>query len=367
MLRTFNPKLQNKLFKKNIIKKLKKVIESEQYILGQEVTKFEKKFSKIHDMKFSISTKNGTDSLILALRALEIKKDDEVITTAHTALATIASIVSLGAKPVIADIEKDFYTICPNSILRLISKKTKAIIPVHIYGQICDMNKIISISKKFKIPIIEDCAQAQGTKFNNKYAGSFGEISCFSFYPTKNLSAVGDGGMILTNNKKIYKKIKMQRQYGWDDKRVANINGINSRLDEVQAAILNVKINHLDLFNKKKNSIAKIYNSKIKNKHVILPKVRNYSFHSFHIYSILIENRGKFLKYLAKNKIYLSSHYEHLTFLNKGYKKKCIYNLSNLKNATSLSKKTVSLPIYPELKKNEIEHVIKVINNYGKN
>ena len=183
-------------------------------------------------MKFSISTKNGTDSLILALRALEIKKDDEVITTAHTALATIASIVSLGAKPVIADIEKDFYTICPNSILRLISKKTKAIIPVHIYGQICDMNKIISISKKFKIPIIEDCAQAQGTKFNNKYAGSFGEISCFSFYPTKNLSAVGDGGMILTNSKKIYKKIKMQRQYGWNDKRVANINGINSRLDD---------------------------------------------------------------------------------------------------------------------------------------
>ena len=157
-------------------------------------------------MKFSISTKNGTDSLILALRALEIKKDDEVITTAHTALATIASIVSLGAKPVIADIEKDFYTICPNSILRLISKKTKAIIPVHIYGQICDMNKIISISKKFKIPIIEDCAQAQGTKFNNKYAGSFGEISCFSFYPTKNLSAVGDGGMILTNIKRFIKK-----------------------------------------------------------------------------------------------------------------------------------------------------------------
>lgn len=364
MIYTFAPKLQYKSREKNILKNILKVLNSGNYILGREVQKFEKDFAKYHDAKYAISTKNGTDSLTLALKALGVDKGDEVITTAHTALATIASIVSVGATPVILDIEKKFYTLNPDKIVRSISKKTKAIIPVHIYGQSCDMHKINLISKKFNVPIIEDCAQSIGTCFNKKKVGGFGIASCFSFYPTKNLGAIGDGGMILTNNKKMFNKLTKIRQYGWDEKRIANITGINSRLDEIQAAILSIKLKNISFDNKKRKYIANQYFSKIKNKKIILPTIRKNSTHAFHIFAVLVKNRNKFLSYLKNNKIRLTLHYKNLTFLNKGYKVKCKYNLINLKNAKKVSRETVSLPIYPELKEKEINQIIKIINNY---
>ncbi len=367
MISTFAPKQQNLLIKKKILKKINKVLESNNYVLGEEVRRFEKNFSKFHKSKFAVSTKNGTDSLVLALKCLNIKKGDEVITTAHTALATVASIVSVGAKPVIVDIEKDFYTIDPYQLKKAISKKTKAIIPVHIFGQLCDMKNIIKISNRYNLPIIEDCAQALGSKLGKKYAGTFGTIACFSFYPTKNLGAIGDGGMIITNQKKLNDKILKLRQYGWDRERKAEITGINTRLDEIQASILNIKIKKLKNYNFKRNKIANLYKTKIFNKKVILPKIRLNSYHSFHIFSILVKNRKKFLKYLKQKNINLSIHYSRLTFLDKGYKKLCKFNLRNLKNASSLSKKTVSLPIYPELKVNEVTKVINAINRYEKN
>jgi dTDP-4-amino-4,6-dideoxygalactose transaminase len=364
MIYTFAPKLQYKSIKKDIYKNIAKVLNSGNYILGKEVKKFEKDFAKYNDVKYAVSTKNGTDSLILVLKALGVDKGDEVITTAHTALATIASIVSVGAKPVILDIEKKYYTLDPENITKSISKKTKAIIPVHIYGQSCDMHKIKEISKKFKIPIIEDCAQSIGASFHKKKVGGFGIASCFSFYPTKNLGAIGDGGMILTNNKKIFNKLTKIRQYGWDNKRNANLTGINSRLDEIQAVILSTKLKNIYSDNKKRNYIANKYFEKIENKKIILPLVRKNSVHSFHIFAILVKNRKRFLTYMEKNKIKLTVHYKNLTFFNKGYKVKCKYNYDELINAKIVSKETVSLPIYPELKKNELDKIIKIVNSY---
>tara|TARA_Y100000294_G_C8560421_1_gene338868 strand:- start:864 stop:1970 length:1107 start_codon:yes stop_codon:yes gene_type:complete len=367
MIRTFSPKFQNLQIRKKLLKKIDKVLKSNSYILGSEVKSFEKKFLKFHKAKFAVSTKNGTDSLSIALRSLNIQKGDEVITTAHSALATVASIISVGAKPVIVDIEKDFYTIDPNEIKKSITKKTKAIVPVHIYGQICNMKEIINISKKYNLPIVEDCAQSLGSKFGKKFAGTFGQISCFSFYPTKNLGAIGDGGMIVTKNKKLYNKILKLRQYGWNKDRKAEITGVNTRLDEIQAAILNVKIKKLKQYNFKRNKIASLYNSKIFNKKIYLPKVRNNSYHSFHIYPVLVDNRKKFLDFLKKKGINLSIHYSRLTFLDPGYRGLCKYNLNKLKNAINLSKKTVSLPMYPELTNNEIQKIIKIINSYENN
>lgn len=364
MIYTFAPKLQYKSSEKNIYKNILKVLNSGNYILGKEVQKFEKDFANYHNVKFAVSTKNGTDSLILVLKALDIEKGDEVITTAHTALATISSIVSVGAKPVILDIEKKFYTLNPDNIIKSISKKTKAIIPVHIYGQPCDMNKIKEISKKFKVPIIEDCAQSVGASFHKKKVGGFGIASCFSFYPTKNLGAIGDGGMILTNNKKMFNKLTKIRQYGWDNKRNANITGVNSRLDEIQAIILSTKLKRIHLDNQKRNYIANQYFNKIRNKKVILPSLRKNSSHAFHIFAVLVKNRKRFLSYLEKNKIKLTIHYKNLTFLNKGYRLKCKYNFNELTNAKIVSKETVSLPIYPELKKNELNKIIKTVNSY---
>ena len=367
MIRTFSPKSQNLQIKKNKLKKINNEIKSNNYILGSEVKKFERKFLKFHKAKFAVSTKNGTDSLSIALRSLNIRQGDEVITTAHSALATVASIISVGAKPVIVDIEKNFFTIDPKEIKKSITKKTKAIIPVHIYGQICDMKEIINISKKYNIPIIEDCAQSLGSKLGKKFAGTYGEISCFSFYPTKNLGAIGDGGMIITRNKKIFNKILKLRQYGWNKDRKAEITGINTRLDEIQASILNVKITKLNQYNLKRNKIARLYNSKIFNKKISLPKVRKNSFHSFHIYPVLVDDRKKFLDFLKKQDINLTIHYSRLTFLDPGYRALCKYNLKKLKNAINLSKKTVSLPMYPELTNIEIKKIIKAVNDYEKN
>tara|TARA_Y100001970_G_scaffold293734_1_gene442723 strand:- start:4168 stop:5274 length:1107 start_codon:yes stop_codon:yes gene_type:complete len=364
MIRTFSPKLQNLQIRKKLLKKIDKVIISNNYILGSEVKSFEKNFLKFHNAKFAVSTKNGTDSLSIALRSLNIKKGDEVITTAHSALATVASIISVGAKPVIVDIEKDFYTIDPQEIITAITKKTKAIISVHIHGQICDMKKIINISKKYNLPIIEDCAQSIGSKLGKKFAGTFGQISCFSFYPTKNLGAVGDGGMIITKSKKLYNKILKLRQYGWNKNRKAQITGINTRLDEIQASILNIKIKKLKKFNQKRNKIASIYKSKILNQKVFLPKVRNNSYHSFHIYPVLVDNRKKFLDFLKKRGINLTIHYNRLTFLDPGYRDLCKYNLKKLTNAINLSQRTVSLPMFPELTNKEIKKIIKIINSY---
>ena len=232
-----NPKSEYNFLKNKIDNKIKKVLNSNNYILGSEVKSFEKNFSKYLGNKYSVGVSNGTDALIIALRAINIAKGDEVITTSHTAFATIAAIVEVGAIPVFIDIKEDDFTMNPSELKKKISKKTKAIIAVHIYGNPADILDIKKIAKDNKIILIEDCAQAHGAEYNKKKVGTFGDFSCYSFYPTKNLSTFGDAGLISTNNLKMYKKIKLLREYGWIKKNIGISDGFNKRLDELHAGI----------------------------------------------------------------------------------------------------------------------------------
>ena len=365
MIKVFNPKKQYQKLKKPILRRLKKVLEKGDYILGEEVKELEDNFKRYFKIKYAIAVKNGTDALLLSLKSLNIGRGDEVITTSHTALATIAAIIESGAKPVIADIEKEYFTIDPKKVLSLITNKTRAIIPVHIYGQVADMEKILEISKKKKLHIIEDCSQSIGAELNNIKAGTYGDISTFSFYPTKNLGALGDGGLIITDNKKIGNKLIRLRQYGWDKFRNTIYPGINTRLDELQASILNIKFKNIDIDNIKRINLANNYLKKINNKCIKLPKRRNSSKHVYHIFSVSTKKRKKFIDYLNKNNIYPGIHYLKPACNNLGYKKYCKFNKLGIKNAKRVSNENVSLPIYPELTLLEQAKIINLINKFN--
>ncbi len=313
-------------------------------------------------MKFGIGVNSGTDAIRVALCALGIKIGDEVITVANTAVPTISAIRETGATPVFIDIKND-YTIDENLIKNAITKKTKAILPVHLYGKSCNMPAVIKIAKKYKLKIVEDCAQAHGAKFHGKNAGTFGDISCFSFYPTKNLGAYGDGGMILTGDLKLAEKCRLLRMYGIKNNYLAKIEGFNSRLDEMQAAILNVKLNCLDKWISRRQKIAGYYLENIKNNKISLPIVDDLNDHAFHLFVIRTAKRKKFLDYLTKNKIGFGIHYPHPIHLHPAYKF-LGYAKGNLPITEKFSDEIVSLPIFPELNEKEIGHITNTINKF---
>lgn len=363
MIYTANPNAQFKSYKKIIEKSVYRVLNSKQYILGNEVNNLEKEFSRYIGTKFAIGVANGTDALELALKALNIGTGDEVITVAHTAVATVSAIRSVGADPVIVDINPDTYTIDCNQVKSSITKKTKAIIPVHIYGQAAEMDIIQKICKQNKIFLIEDVSQAHGAKFKKKKLGSFGDIACFSCYPTKNLGAIGDAGLITTNSKKYYSKIKMLREYGWAKKYISSIEGRNSRLDEIQASILRIKLKNLDKDNLKRIKIAKFYNKNLNKEKYSLPFILKDNYHVFHLYVIKTNNRNKLLKYLLSNGVFAGIHYPKPIHLQSAYYKK-IKTSYNLKNTEFVCKKILSLPIYPELTMREQKKIVTLLNNF---
>lgn len=367
-MKTFfsSPISQYKSKKKEIDYAIKKVLISPKYILGENVTKFENDFANFIGTKYAVGVANGTDAIEIALKAIGITKGDEVISVSHTALASIAGIISSGAKPVLVDVNEEDFTIKVDEIEKNINKKTKAILVVHIYGQSAKMDEIIKLSKKHGIKVIEDVSQAHGGKFNNKYLGSIGDISTFSFYPTKNLGAIGDGGAVCTNKLKIAEKIKKIREYGWNKNRVADIDGRNSRLDEIQAAILRIKLKYLKSDTKKRQNIAKIYKSSISNNNVIHPKIFKLEDHAFHLYVVKTKKRNLLLKFLRDNQIVCGIHYSTPIHLQPGYKKKIIIR-NKLSNTEKLSKEIISLPIYPELKISKVKKICKLINYYFDN
>jgi len=358
-----NPKSEYIYLKKKIDTKIKKVLNSNSYILGKEVESFEKKFSKYLGVRFSIGVSNGTDAIILALQSINIKKGDEVITTSHTAFATISAIVDVGAVPVFIDINENDFTIDTKQIEKKITKKTKALIAVHIYGNPANMDELVRIKKKYKIVLIEDCAQAHGAKYNKTKVGNFGDIATFSFYPTKNLSTFGDGGAVCTNNSKLYKKIKLLREYGWAKKNFSESNGSNKRLDELHAGILNVKLSYLDYFNKKRILIAEKYLSSLKSTKLDLPKVNLKKKHVFHLFVVRIKNNQReiFLKYLKKQNIFPGIHYPLPNHKQKPFQKYC---KSKLSITEKISKEIVSLPNYPLMKNEQLNKIINIINKF---
>ena len=360
MIFTSYPKISFIKNKKEIFKKISSIVNKGNYINSNEVHKFEERFSKFIGLKYAASVGNATDAIFLSLKSLNISRGDNVVTVSHTATATITAIMRTGAKPVFVDINEDDFNLDTSKLEKKINSKTKAIIAVHLYGQSCDLKKLIKIANSFKIPLIEDCSQCTGSFFHNKRLGSLGMISCFSFFPTKNLSTIGDGGCVLSNNSKIIKKIKSLREYGWDNLRNSTSTGINSRLDEIHAGILNIQLKNLDTFNNERRKIAKLYNTKINNKKIVKPIENKYSYHVYHHYVIKVKERDQFLKYMKKNGIFLGIHYKLPV-----HKQKILSDRKFVLPITEkISRQIVSLPIYVGLTKKLQSNIIKLINLY---
>jgi dTDP-3-amino-2,3,6-trideoxy-4-keto-D-glucose/dTDP-3-amino-3,4,6-trideoxy-alpha-D-glucose/dTDP-2,6-dideoxy-D-kanosamine transaminase len=361
MIKSWSYLKEYKKIKKKILSSVDKTLKSGVLFFGKELMTFEKNFLRFNKLKYGVAVGSGTDALIIALKSVNIgnKNTDEVITVSNTAIPTVSAIKSAGAKAVFADVGND-YLINPDKIQKLITKNTKAIIPVHLYGQACDMKKICAIAKKNNLKVIEDCAQAQGAKFNNKTVGSFGDLGCFSFYPTKILGGYGDRGFITTNSLKIFNKIKRMRFYGieqnnkknkFNKKYYANEHGYNSRLDEVHSSILNIKIKKIKNFINKRKKLAKIYSKELKGTSLVLPRINKNCNHVFHLYTVYHPKRDIIINKLKKKNFLINIYYQFPIHKMKAYKtKKELY----LPITEKMSKGIFSLPLYPELKYNEV-------------
>lgn len=352
---------ENKKRGKKYKKAFDKVLKSNWYILGPEVKNFETEFAKFNNSKFCIGVANGLEAIQIALLALDIKEGDQVITTPISAVATTIAILSVKAEPIFCDTDENGM-IDINQIEKLINKKTKAILPVHLYGNPVDMVNLKLIAEKHNLYLIEDAAQAHGAQIKNKKVGNFGEIGCFSFYPTKNLGALGDAGALVTNSKELYNKMLMIRDYGQSSKYVHEVFGLNSRLDELQASILLEKLSYLEKDNKQRSQIAKIY-KKIKEKNYLKLLKLDKNFEScYHQFVLLVNNREKFIKYLKENSIDTLIHYPTTIADQPMFESK--YKDLKIVSAREFVKKVVSLPINPFITKKEAQYVVKIINEY---
>lgn len=337
-------------------------LESGWYVLGSKGEQFEKEFSSYLESKYCVGLNSGLDALILAFRALGIREGDEVIVPANTYIASVLGITENGAKPIFVEPD-EYYNLNPSKIEEKITDKTKAILVVHLYGQAADMVSIKAIADKHGLYLVEDCAQSHGASFDGKVTGTWGDIGCFSFYPTKNIGAFGDSGAVVTDNEEFCEKIKMLRNYGSKVKYQNEILGVNSRMDEIQAAILSVKLRHYSELRVERDSIAKEYLKGIKNSLVTLPKIRENAEHVWHLFVVKVEKRENFQKFLSDNGIATQIHYPIPPHLSEAYKYigegEGSYPVTE-KNA----KHIISLPLFEGMKKEEIEHVINTINRF---
>ena len=347
-----------------IFKEVEKVVKKGDYTLGKEVDVCEKNFAKRTGAKYAISVGNGTDALLLTLKALNIGPGDEVITVPYTFVATVGSIVTAGAKPVFVDIKED-YNIDESKIKSAITKKTKAIMPVHWAGRPCEVDKIYSIAKKFKLNIIQDSAHVIGARFKKKHLVNFGDACTYSMHPLKNLNVWGDGGFIVTNKKSLAKKLYLIRNHGLKNRNKVEIFGFNSRLDTIQAAVANYKMkNKLDNITSKRIKNATMLDKLLfKNVNVVTVKRLKYLKEVFHLYHINIKKRDQLQKYLIKNNIDAKVHYPIPVHLQKAarYLK---YKRGDFPIAEKLAQTSLSLPLFPGMKKDQIELVVKNIKSF---
>lgn len=355
-------KKEYKEIKTEIRPVLERVLRNSFFILGQEVEKFETEFTNYLGVKYAIAVNSGSDALYLALKALGIKNGDEVVTVSHTFISTVDAISRNGAKPILVDIDPETYCIDTKLIEKNITKRTKAIIPVHLYGHPAEMDEIIRIAKERNLFIIEDCAQATGAEYKGKKVGTFGTLGCFSFYPTKNIGAYGDGGMVVTDNEKLAEILKKLRNCGSSRKNIYDFIGINSRLDEIQAAILRVKLKHLDRWNKKRKILAFNY-SKVLQKSCVITLEKAYAKHVYYLYVIRNKNRDKLQKYLFKNGVETKIHYPLPAHLQKAYRF-LDYPQGSLPVTEQISKEILSLPIYPYLKEEQVDFICNKILDF---
>lgn len=362
-------KRQYQNIKKEINLAIQGVLDSGVFILGENVRLLEEEIASFIGVKFGIGVASGTDALELPLRALGIKEGDEVITTPFTFIATVEAISLVGAKPVFCDIRLEDYTIDPEQIKRKITKRTKAVIPVHLYGHPCRMEELIAVAKENNLKMIEDCAQAIGSEYRGHKVGSFGDCAGFSFFPSKNLGAYGDGGIAVTNNKELADKIRILRMHGGIDKYHHHFAGRNSRLDELQAAILRVKLKYLNAWNESRRKNAATYNKLFLKcgleKKLVLPKELPDCKHTYHVYAVRFPQRDILQAFLRDQGITTLMHYPIPAHLEEAYKY-LGYKQGDFPNAELTALEIFSLPMYPEFSNEEIEFVASSINNFFK-
>ena len=354
-----NFKLHYEQIKLEVDAAISRVMKSGWFVLGNEVKEFEESFSKFIGVTYCVGVASGTEAITLALLANDISKGDEVITTNVTAYPTIVGIEQAGCVPVVVDVYEESGLIDFSKISAKITAKTKAILPVHLYGQSCDMNPILEIANEHQLLVIEDCAQATGATYQSKNCGAIGKCGAFSFYPTKNLGANGDAGAVTTNDVNVYNKLVSIRNYGQTKRYHHEHKGINSRLDEIQAAILNAKLPYLNSWNKRRNEIVTYYKKHIRTVEFI--KAYAYGNSVNHLFVVKVSNREKFMRYLESKGIASLIHYP--IPINK----QNAFNFQKKENFTNSEKFTnhiVSLPLYPELTDDEVKLIVKVVNNY---
>jgi len=340
---------------------IENVLNSHWYILGQEVNKFEEEFSNFVGVAHCISVANGSDALELALRGLGVQPKDRVVAVANAGFYGSTAIHAVGATPLYVEIDPVSLTLCPKSLSEIIDSKPSVIIVTHLYGQLADIEEIVKIASAAGIPVLEDCAQSHGARRNGKQAGSFGTVACFSFYPTKNLGALGDGGAVVTNDSDLAAKIKQLRQYGWSQKyQVAIPGGRNSRLDEMQAAILRVKLPHLDGWNAQRRSIAKRYNDAFSGFDLQLPSSVSEDYVG-HLYVVRVKNRTAFAAALKEQQINTDIHYPIADHNQPAY---VVTGLTSLEETERACETVISLPCFPGLTDEEVERVINAVTAY---
>jgi dTDP-4-amino-4,6-dideoxygalactose transaminase len=340
------------------------VFEKSNFILGENVRKFEEEFCRYLGGGSAVTVNSGTDALYLSLLACEISSGDEVITVTHTFIATYLAIVQTGAKPIFVDIDPSTLNINPKKIEEKITDKTKAIIPVHLYGQPAKMDEITELAKKYNLFVIEDACQAHGSQIRGKKTGLFGDFGCFSFYPTKNLGACGDGGVVVTQDEKFREKLLFLRNYGQKKKYFHDWFGTNTRMDELQAAILRVKLNYLDEWNNSRRKIAKQYYDQINSPYVSCPVEMDGYHHVYHLYVIKTSHRDQLRRWLAKKDIQTQIHYPRPVHLQKCFLRE-FQNALYFPVTESISKKILSLPMYPEMSNDQVEYIVKSINEFN--
>lgn len=361
MISFLNLEKINHRFRTQIESKIKKVLDSGWYLEGEENANFAKHFAEFCGTKYALGVANGLDAINLILRAYEFKANDEIIVPSNTYIATILAISKNGYTPVLVEPDINTYNINPDLIEAKITAKTKAIIVVHLYGQAVQMEKIWHLAQKYDLKIIEDSAQAHGAIYKGKRVGNLGDASAFSFYPGKNLGCLGDGGGVTTNDEKLYSKIKAIANYGSDRKYHHIYKGVNSRLDEIQAGILDIKLAHLDADNEKRRQIAWYYRTKIKNDKITLPQAYDENACVWHCFVVRVQRRDEFQKYLSDNGVQTIIHYPTPPHKQEAYKEwaKLSYPISE-----EIHRTIISLPISPVMSDEEVKKVVELVNGF---
>ncbi len=342
---------------------VQRVLASGWFILGDEVRAFEEEFASYVGAAHGIGVGSGTEALHLALVACGVNPGDEVLTVSHTAVATVVAIELTGARPVFVDIDARSYTMDPSQLEDKIGPATKAILPVHLYGQMADMDPILAIAQEHGLKVVEDAAQAHGAEYKGRKAGSLGDVGCFSFYPTKNLGAYGDGGLVVTSDSTLAEQVALLRQYGWADRYVSSVKGLNSRLDELQAAILRVKLHHLEEWNAIRRKHAALYDELLRDAAVVTPYHAEYGKHCYHIYAVRSERRDELKAYLREKGVGALVHYPVPVHLQEAYADLGV-GPGVLPVTERCAEEVVTLPVAPELSEDQIREVSSLVREF---